>query len=363
MKKLKLFIPGPTHVPDDVLNSMAQNQIGHRTPEVSELIKEIKEGIKNLLYTENKILLTSNPATALWEMAIVNSVSSRILHTVNGAFSKKWANISDTCNFKSETINYDWGLAPKVDDIDKLLSTGKFDTLAIVHNETSTGVMCNLDEISKLLKNKYPDIIWLVDAVSSMAGVKIEVDRLGIDFLLSSTQKAWGLPAGFSICSVSEKVYQKSKLLKNKGYYFDLMTYEKSYAKDQTPTTPSISHLFGLKYILRKISNEGLDNRWKRHLNMALHTRDWALKHGQNLFPENGYESNTLTCVKNIQNWNVNNLNEELLKRGFRMDRGYGTLRGQAFRIAHMGNIYQADLDEYLSNIDEIISNRKKYEI
>ena len=355
MKYPKLFIPGPTHVPEDVLSAMAHPQIGHRTPEVSLLIESIVKGIKKVLYTNNRILLTSNPATALWEMGILNSTSKGILHAVNGAFSKKWAHVSERCNYNNEVIDYEWGKGIKVEDVDRFLSTGKFDTFAMVHNETSTGVMSNLEDISDLLKNKYPDIIWLVDAVSSMAGIKIEVDKLGIDFLLSSTQKAWGLPAGFSIVSVSDKIFEKSKKLKNKGYYFDLMTYEKYYNKNQTPTTPSISHLFGLKYILEKIDKEGLDNRWKRHIDMANYTRSWAINHGQSLFPERGCESFTLTCIKNDQNWDIATLNDKLLDRGFRMDRGYGSLRFKAFRIGHMGNIYSDDLKEYLNIIDNII--------
>ena len=355
MKNPKLFIPGPTHVPDDVLQSMTQSQIGHRTPEISILIKEIKDGIQKVLYTQNKILLTSNPATALWEMGIVNSVSKGVLHAVNGAFSSKWATVSEKCNFNNKVIDYEWGQGVKVDDVDRLLSTGKFDTFAMVHNETSTGVMSNLEEISNLIKTKYPDIIWLVDAVSSMAGIKIEVDKLGIDFILSSTQKAWGLPAGFSVCAVSNKIYKRSESLSNKGYYFDLMTYNKSYEKDQTPTTPSISHLFGLQYILKKINDEGLENRWNRHIKMAQYTRDWAKNNGQTLFPEPSCESHTLTCIQNNQNWDINNLNEKLLNRGFRMDRGYGALRCKAFRIGHMGNIYMEDLIEYLNIIDELL--------
>ena len=359
MKYPKLFIPGPTHVSEDVLQAVAHPQIGHRTPEVSDLIKEIREGLQDVLYTKNKILLTSNPATALWEMGILNSVSKGILHAVNGAFSAKWASVSEKCNKYSEIIDYEWSKGIKVDDVDKLLSTGKFDVFAMVHNETSTGVMSNLEEISELLKHKYPDVIWLIDAVSSMAGIKIEVDHLGVDFILSSTQKAWGLPAGFSLCSVSDKIYQKSKICKNKGYYFDLMTYDKSYAKYQTPTTPSISHLFGLQYILKKINDEGLENRWNRHIELAHYTREWAKNHGQSIFPESGCESYTLTCIKNDQNWDINTLNEKLLDRGFRMDRGYGPLRCKAFRIAHMGNIYFDDLNEYLNTIDELLPEIK----
>ena len=225
----------------------------------------------------------------------------------------------------------------------------------MVHNETSTGAMSNLEEISDLLKNKYPDIIWLVDAVSSMAGIKIEVDRLGVDFLLSSTQKAWGLPAGFSICSVSDKIMSKSRELINKGYFLDLEVYEKYYNKSQTPTTPSIPHMFGLKKIIEKIEKEGLENRWLRHKEMADYTQKWAKNHKQDLFPERGCESYTLTCVKNIQEWDVNKMSNRLLDKGFRMDRGYGSLRGKVFRIPHMGNIYMEDLVEYLSLIDEVV--------
>ena len=351
----KLFIPGPTHVSQDVLQAMAQPQIGHRTPEISILIKKIINGIQEVLYTDNKILLTSNPATALWEMGIVNSVSKGVLHAVNGSFSNKWAFASGKRNQYKELLDYDWGKGVNGDDVAPLPSTGKFDTFAMVHNETSTGAMSNLDEISQLLKNKYPEVVWLVDAVSSMAGIKIEVDHLGIDFILSSTQKAWGLPAGFSICAVSDKIYQRSQSLQNKGYYFDLMTYDKSYAKNQTPTTPSISHLFGLEYILNKIKIEGLENRWNRHIEMANYAREWAKNHNQSLFPESGCESYTLTCIKNDQNWDINTLNEKLLDKGFRMDRGYGPLRCKAFRVAHMGNIYIDDLIEYLAVIDELL--------
>ena len=165
MKYPKLFIPGPTHVPKDVLNAMANPQIGHRTPEISVLINSIIKGIQNILYTKNRILLTSNPATALWEMGIINSTSKGILHAVNGAFSKKWAFVSEKCNYNNEVIDYEWGKGVKVDDVDKLLSTGKFDVFAMVHNETSTGAMSNLDAISRLLKDKYSEETTLTECV------------------------------------------------------------------------------------------------------------------------------------------------------------------------------------------------------
>ena len=354
---LKLFIPGPTHVSDDILEALSTPQIGHRTPEISTLINNIVPRIQNLLYTKNHIYLVSHAATGLWEMGLRNSVSKGVLQCVNGAFSAKWAKIPETCDYYSEKLVFEWGDGLDVDKIDFALSSGKFDTLAIVHNETSTGVKSNLKDISDLLKTKYPDIIWLVDAVSSMAGIKIEVDKLGIDFIFASTQKAWGIPAGFSVLSVSQRMIEKSSNLNKKGYFLDILNYEKSYLKSQTPSTPSIPHLFALDKVLDIIDSEGLENRWLRHTDCANFTRDWALNHGQSLFPQNGCESETLTCIKNDLDWDIDYIYNALLKRGYRMDRGYGKLRGKAFRIAHMGNIYMEDLEDYLNIFDEVIGN------
>ncbi len=352
----KLFIPGPTHVSENVMNSMSSPQVGHRTPEFSDLMSEIIKGVQKILYTNNHIYLTSHAATGLWEMGIQNTVKKGVLHTVNGSFSSKWATVSEECGHEIGVLDYDWGEGVKVDDVDKFLSTGKYDVFAMVHNETSTGVLSPLEPISDLLKTKYPDIIWLVDAVSSMAGVKIEVDKLGIDFLMASTQKAWGLPAGFSLCSVSTRLIDLAKTIKKKGYFFDVGVYEKYYQKMQTPSTPSIPHMFGLKYVLEEIFEEGLENRWIRHIDNAIHTRNWAFDHGQSLFPEKGYESYTITCIQNDMNWDINKINDSLLERSFRMDRGYGKLRGKAFRIAHMGNIKEFDLKEYLDVFDEVLN-------
>ncbi|MBI45245.1 MAG: aminotransferase [Candidatus Marinimicrobia bacterium] len=354
-KSPKLFIPGPTHVSETIMDVFSTKQIGHRTPEISDLISFIVKGIQNILYTKNHIYLASHAATGLWEMATKNSVKKSVLHAVNGAFSSKWALSSEQLEYDVKRIDFEWGHGIDVDKLDKELSTGKYDVFAMVHNETSTGAMSDLNAISSLLKTKYPDIIWLVDAVSSMAGVKIEVDKLGIDFILSSTQKAWGLPAGFSICAVSNRMIRRSLDIKGKGYFLDLQTYEKYYIKNQTPTTPSIPHMYGLKKVLELIDEEGLDNRWKRHNEMAGFTRNWAIEHGQKLFTHRDALSYTLTCIDNVQKWDIKKINENLLNQGFRMDRGYGKFRYKAFRIPHMGNIYMEDLKEYLNAFNELI--------
>ena len=117
--------------------------------------------------------------------------------------------------------------------------------------------------------------------------------------------------------------------------------------------------MFGLKYVINKIKSEGIENRWRRHVEMAEYTRNWALSHGQKFFTKENALSNTLTCIDNIKKWNINKINEELLKNGYRMDRGYGKFKGKTFRVPHMGNIYMEDLKDYLNKIDEILCRLK----
>lgn len=358
MNHPKLFIPGPTHVPENVMSALSQPQVGHRTPEFSNLFKTCVQGIQKVLYTESKVFLASHAATGLWELGLKNvyKPGSKILHAVNGAFSAKWAVVSEKCGLSYSVCEKAWGTGIHPDDIDAKLSSGDYDIFCMVHNETSTGTMSNLEKISDLLQSKYPDVIWLVDAVSSMAGAKIEVHKLGVDFIFASTQKAWGLPAGFALMAVSDRMMDRSRTIRDKGYFLDLEVYDKYHQKWQTPVTPSIPHLYGIAHVLNQIEEEGLEDRWKRHQHSASLAQDWAKGHGQELFPENDCLSPTITCVKNVQGWDINAINDKLLEKGFRMDRGYGKLRGDAFRIAHMGNVYPDDLTEYLDEFDTVLN-------
>ncbi|MAV64232.1 MAG: aminotransferase [Candidatus Marinimicrobia bacterium] len=350
----KLFIPGPTHVSDEILEAFSTPQIGHRTPEISKLISELVSGIQEVLYTKNHIYLVSHPATGLWEMAIRNGVKRKVLHCVNGAFSNKWALVTKEVGLDYDVIDYKWGKPVLSSDIRKKLESGKYDAVALVHNETSTGVMSDLNQIGLMMED-FPDVSFLVDAVSSMSGIKILVDSCNIDFIFASTQKAWGLPAGFSVASVSDKFISKSKSIKNRGYILNTDIYEKYYDKNQTPYTPSIPHMFGLKKALELIFKEGIENRWSRHIDMANIVREWALEMGQSLYADQGAQSYTVTSINNDRNWNINELNDKLLSKGFRMDRGYGKLKGKVFRIAHMGNIFKQDLLEYLHIFKKVV--------
>jgi len=357
LKKPKLFIPGPTHVDENILQALSEYPIGHRSDTFSELYEEVVEGIKKVLFTKNRVYLGTCSATGLMEAAVRNTVKKRCANFVCGAFSKRWHEITTACGIPCDAFEVNPGNAIKPEIVGKALEKGQYDTITIVHNETSTGVMNPIEEIAEVVKD-FDDIFFLVDMVSSMASVKVEVEKLNIDVALASVQKGWGLPPGFAVCSVSEKTLERSKQLENKGYYFDFMVLEKYASKSQTPSTPSIPHIYALQRQLKRIFQEGLENRFQRHHLMAEKVRDWATLFFS-LFAEKGFESDTVTCIKNTQDINISDLQSRLLEKGYMISGGYGPLKGDTFRIAHMGNLQLSDINELLSIVGETIEEMK----
>ncbi len=355
----KLFIPGPTEVRKEILDELSHPQIGHRTQEFKDLFGSLKPGLKNLFFTKNDVLISTSTGSGFWEAAIRCCVDKKVLHAVNGAFSKKWANVSERCGREVEIVKFDWGKAVKAEDIDKALSSGEYEAFCMVHNETSTGVASNLEEIFAVMK-KHPDVLWFVDAVSSIAGIKIEVDKLGIDICIASSQKALALPPGIAVASISERCYKKAENVPGRGYYFDILELKKMYDKDQTPYTASIPHLYALKKQLERIEAEGLENRFKRHKEMADYTREWAKKNGFEMFSEEGYESDTVSCMKNTKKLDFNAIKKDMAKKGYSMDSGYKKLNEKlesegkptTFRIAHMGDLTLDEVKEFTKELE-----------
>jgi aspartate aminotransferase-like enzyme len=199
--------------------------------------------------------------------------------------------------------------------------------------------------------------MFCVDAVSAMAGDKIETDKLGLDVCLAGTQKCWGMPAGLCVAMVSNKAMAKAGTAKNPGYYVNFVDAKKYNDKFEVPHTPAVPLIFALRaqadYILNK---EGLENRWARHKEMAKIVRNWAVKQGFSLFPEQGYESVTLSCINNTKGIEISKLNKELSKRHHAIiSNGYGDIKEKTFRIAHMADWQVTDIKELLGWLEEII--------
>jgi aspartate aminotransferase-like enzyme len=355
MPHKKLFIPGPTEVHPDVLKALCKPMIGHRGPEYSELQKRLTEGVQALACTRNPVLFSASSGTGLMEGAIRCSTARRAIVFSVGAFGNRWKELADGNGVPADKYEAEWGRGVTPEAVEQHLSTGKYDCATLTHSETSTGVMNDLEALSAVFR-RHPDVVWCVDCVSSFAGVSVEVDRLGIDILVTSSQKCLALPPGLSLCTISKKAEERAKGVKNRGYYFDLLQLlqfirEKNF---QYPSTMTIPHLFALDVQLERIAKEGIENRFRRHREMASRVQSWAKSHFA-LYPEERWASTTVTCIRNTRGISVADLNKELGKRNLNLSNGYGKLKEQTFRIAHMGDLSMSDIDELLAAVEDIL--------
>jgi len=351
----KLFIPGPIQVSDKTYKAMATPIVGHRSKDFTKLVEEVEPRLKQLFYTNRPVYLSTSSSWGVMEGAIRNVTNKAVLNCCNGAFSDKWFDVSKRCGKAAGALSFDWGKPVDPKALEKELSTGKYDSVTIIHNETSTGTMSNLEEISAVLK-KFDDVISIIDTVSSFSALPIKMDELGIDVMITGCQKALALPPGLSFISVSEKAINRAKAVEGRGYYFDFLEFDSNMEKLMTPSTPVISLIYALKSKLDDIFEEGVQKRYARHLENNKIVREWGYSHGFSLLPEEKFGSVSLNCFKNTRNADLPALLAELKKR-FAMvfDGGYGKLKGNTFRISNMGDETPATMRELLGNIDCIL--------
>jgi predicted phosphoserine aminotransferase len=359
---IKLFIPGPIEVRREVLEAQAKPMIGHRSADFESLFARVQPKLRQVFYTSSRVYVSTSSGTGLWEAASRNCIRDdrKALHLVNGAFSERWADVSKVNGKQVDVISAEWGHAVKPEQLEAALkaqaATGTpYDAVCIVLNETSTGVKNPLEHFVPLIK-QYPETLILVDAVSIFGGYKIDFDGLGLDFVLASTQKAMALPPGLSFGAGSDRVLERAKQVPYRGYYFDLIELEKFLVKNNTPSTPNISLMYATDVELDYILAEGLESRFARHEEMAKMTRDWAVEMGYGLFAEEGYRSPTVTTVANTRKTDVKALNKYLATRGLTLSDGYGKLKDNTFRIAHMGDLMPEDMRELFTAVGEFLS-------
>jgi len=351
---VRLFLPGPVEVHPDILAEMARPMIGHRQEAYRELHRKVRAGVQWLFSTKNDVIVSTSSATGVWESCARNAIRKGCLQLTNGNFSERWEETTRLCGKPVGTYALEWGLAHKPDALERELATGKYDAVAIVHSETSAGVMDPLEDLCAVAR-KFDDVLIFVDAVSSAATVPIDVDRLGIDVLLVGVQKGFSVPPGLAFYTLSKRALERSLTMPDRGYYFNWEILSKHSEKDETPATPPIPQLRGLARQIERFKAEGLENRFARHRALAERCRAWAKDRGFGLHAEPGYESIGLTCVSNKRGIDVKALHDFLFERGMAIDQGYGKIRHKTFRLAHMGEIQMSDLDELLGAIDEFI--------
>ena len=329
--------------------------IGHRSVEFVYLYKLIQTHLQKLFYTQDPVFISTSSAWGVMEGSIRNLTLKKVLNCMCGAFSDKWHDVSERCGKKTGSVKSDWGQVIDPQEVHHALSSGQYDTITLVHNETSTGTMNPLKEIMEVVK-EFPEVISIVDTVSSFSALPILKDDLGIDVMITSSQKALALPPGLSLFSVSERAFDRATKLRNRGYYFDFLEFLRNHEKGMTPSTPNITLVYALHSKLEEKFKEGMENRYLRHKNLNDKVHNWIKKNEFKLFPEKKYASVTLSCIENNRNIDLDMLNN-LLKRRYNciIDQGYGKIRGKTFRISNMGDETDDTISNLLNNLDSIL--------
>lgn len=347
----KLFIPGPIAVSEKTLRAMAQPMIGHRSSDFIALYRSLTPGLQALFGTRHSVYLATSSAWGVMEGALRNIVRKKVLCCMNGAFSDKWLDVARRCGLEAAGLQAEWGQPIDPAALRAELAKGGYDAVTLIHNETSCGCMSDLRALAAVLR-EFPEVISIIDTVSSLSAVPIDQDALGLDIVLAGSQKALALPPGLTVFSASQRALERAATAPARGYYFDLVEFEKNHAGGMTPSTPVIPLIYALRSKLDDIAAEGLPARYARHLRLNRTVRDWGYARGFKLFPQEGFGSVSLNCFANTRGIDLPALNTKLKARGFLIDGGYGKLKGQTFRISNMGDETDATIAELLAALD-----------
>ncbi len=351
----KLFSPGPVDVSKETFEAMSHTMIGHRGSDFEELYASLQPELQEIFGTKRPVFLSTSSAWGVMEGALRNLARKKVLCLCCGAFSDKWLDVAKKCGLEADAVQVEWGEAIDPEVVRAKLDGGGYDTVTFIHSETSTGVLNDLAGVCKVVKS-FPDTMLIVDTVSSLSTVPMNMDEHQIDVMLAGVQKALALPPGLAVFAVSEAGMARAKTIENRGYYFDFFEFLKNHEKNNTPTTPSISLLFALQYMLGEIAKEGLQPRFARHARTNAMIAEWGKKHGFELFAPEGRRSFALTCFKTPESLDLSGFIKNLKnKHGFLINGGYGKIKGTTFRISNMGNETEATMQELIDAMDDVL--------
>ena len=353
---MKLFTVGPVACYPEVLEEMKRQMFSHRSEEYKKLHRETVELLQKFMETESQVFLFSSTGTGFMEASVRNCVDERMLCCVNGSFGKRFVEVAISNGKTVETIEPPLGnpVTPDLLD-DKLSKCPDVEAVAITHNETSIGLINPLKRLAEVVR-KHGKLLF-VDAVSSMGGVEIKVDKWGIDVCFTGSQKCFGVPPGLGVGSVSEKALKKSEVAKNKGWYFDFKLWEKYQKTEGTPVTSVIPQIAGLNKILKLIDNwGGKEKYFDLYTERNRRIREGIQKLGLTLFPNKGYESPTVTCINAPSNVSGVEIYKKMREKGFELAKGYGIVKNTTFRIGNMGHIEFEEIESMLEALGEVLA-------
>ena len=356
--KERLFTPGPVPLPPQVIKALGQQIIHHRTPEFTEIFLETRKNLQKLLNTERDVLLFSSSGTGAMEASVLNFFckKDKVLVINAGKFGQRWKELGET--FGLDVIDYEieWGKTYKKEKIEEIVKQNSdIKGIFVQHSETSTTTLHDINFLAEISK-KLDDCLLVVDGITSVGVYEVYPEEIGIDVLVTGSQKALMLPPGLSVLYYSEKAEKRLHKSDIPKYYFDVSKEAKKQAKGQTAYTPAINLVIALNESLKLILNEGLENLAKRHAIMAEAVREAVKELGLKLLSES--PSNSATGVYSPDGINADDLRKELLKIGFRVAGGQDHLKGKIFRIAHMGYFDFMDMIQVIAGIEMALIKR-----
>lgn len=351
----RLYIPGPVQVSAKTYEAMTRPVVGHRSPDFVELYRSVQPGLQTLFGTADPVFLSTSSAWGVMEGAVRNLTQKKVLNCMCGAFSDKWYDVTLRCGLPATDLRFEWGSHVEPEALRRELATGDYDVVTLVHNETSCGMMNPLAELMAVIR-EFPEVISVVDTVSSFSVVPVPKDELGIDVMLTGSQKALALPPGLSLLSVSPRAMERAGKVEGRGYYFDFLEFAKNHEKGMTPSTPVIPLIYALSSKLEDIEAEGFEERYARHARLNDKVRAWGRERGFTLLPEEQYGSRSLNCFRNTREIDLAELNRLLrAEHGMIIDTGYGKLKGKTFRISNMGDETEESMDALLTALDSLL--------
>jgi aspartate aminotransferase-like enzyme len=344
-ERIRYFVPGPVYVLEATRQAMLGPVVGHRSAEFKPIYARITERLKPVFRTSRDCMMATSSSTLLMEAALVSLTRSDVLHLVNGSFSERWRDIGRSLGRDSDEISVPWGEAVPPELVRAALRRKRYEAVTMAHSETSTGTLNPVAEIARVVRAE-SDALVLVDAVSSLAGARLETDAWGLDFAFAGSQKGLAAPPGLAVFSFSERAECAAEAIPHRGYYGDLLRYRDKHREGGPITTAAVSIAYALDAQLERIEAEGLEARWRRHAAMLEQTTAWAAAEGFGFAVAAEARSPTVSCLRPPDGIEAARLVAKLKERGFTLGGGYGPWKSSTFRIGHMGEVQPDDVAE-----------------
>lgn len=352
---IRFFLAGPTYVLQRVREAQLRPPVAHRSPEFRIAYDRITTALQQIFRTTAPVVTATASATLLMEAAVVSTVAERVLHLVNGAFAQRFHAISQSHGLQSDQVVVPMGQAIDPDLLRQALRRRRYDAVTLVHSETSSGALNPLADLARIVHEESEALV-VVDAVSSLAGAPVETDPWGLDVVLTASQKALALPPGLAFCAVSERAERRMADVPRRGFYTDLRRYLDKHREGGTITTPAVTLFWAAEAQLTAILTEGIEARWARHAKLQQRTVAWADERGLRLPAAAAHRSPTVTTIEAPSAHSAPVLVRALAAQGFTVSSGYGDWKPATFRIGHMGEIHESDLNGLLAAIDDALA-------